>query len=171
MFLRWHLAQTHGSPTHGMWWGPWGPQGDKVRAMKEANKSAAGTHSQEDLDAAVARLKEVSCGACRRWPRLPPYLAAANAAAGFAKSALSNSSSEAPPAARPFRRRLPCFAGLPTVAMCASCRSCSSRRATSRYPSRIWPVVLGASIPARTPLFAPPIQSLQSTCTSTVELT
>lgn len=87
------------SPTHGVWWGPGGAQGDKVRAMKEANKSAAGTHSQEDLDAAVARLKEVSCGACRRRPRLPPYLAAANAAAGIAKSALSTAPQR--------RRRLP----------------------------------------------------------------
>ena len=34
-------------------------QGDVVRAMKEANKAAAGTHSKEEIDAAVAALKEL----------------------------------------------------------------------------------------------------------------
>jgi hypothetical protein len=34
-------------------------QGDLVRTMKEANKAAAGTHSQEEVDAAVAKLKEL----------------------------------------------------------------------------------------------------------------
>ena len=29
----------------------------QVRTMKEANKAAAGTHSKEELDAAVAKLK------------------------------------------------------------------------------------------------------------------
>ena len=31
----------------------------QVRALKEANKAAAGTHSKEDVDAAVAKLKEM----------------------------------------------------------------------------------------------------------------
>jgi len=34
-------------------------QGDKVRAMKEANKDAPNTHSKEEIDGAVARLKEL----------------------------------------------------------------------------------------------------------------
>jgi len=31
----------------------------QVRALKEVNKAAAGTHSKEDVDAAVAKLKEM----------------------------------------------------------------------------------------------------------------
>jgi len=34
-------------------------QGDNVRLLKEANKAAAGTHSKEEIDAAVAKLKEL----------------------------------------------------------------------------------------------------------------
>lgn len=37
-------------------------QGDLVRAMKEANKAAPGTHSKEELDAAVAKLKALKGG-------------------------------------------------------------------------------------------------------------
>eukprot|EP00283_Hemiselmis_rufescens_P006593 CAMPEP_0173430962 /NCGR_PEP_ID=MMETSP1357-20121228/9236_1 /TAXON_ID=77926 /ORGANISM="Hemiselmis rufescens, Strain PCC563" /LENGTH=184 /DNA_ID=CAMNT_0014395377 /DNA_START=102 /DNA_END=652 /DNA_ORIENTATION=+ len=37
-------------------------QGDLVRKMKEANKAAANTHSKEELDAAITKLKELKGG-------------------------------------------------------------------------------------------------------------
>eukprot|EP00285_Hemiselmis_virescens_P019306 CAMPEP_0173396266 /NCGR_PEP_ID=MMETSP1356-20130122/35008_1 /TAXON_ID=77927 ORGANISM="Hemiselmis virescens, Strain PCC157" /NCGR_SAMPLE_ID=MMETSP1356 /ASSEMBLY_ACC=CAM_ASM_000847 /LENGTH=202 /DNA_ID=CAMNT_0014355255 /DNA_START=91 /DNA_END=695 /DNA_ORIENTATION=- len=44
-------------------------QGDLVRTMKEANKATPGTHSKEELDAAVAKLKELKGGGAAAAPK------------------------------------------------------------------------------------------------------